>query len=42
LWKRDEGVWRIAQAMFNSIRPVGSGTSRFFTRLKNRVSREES
>src|SRR6185503_19246318 len=42
LWKRDEGVWRMAQAMFNSIRPVGSGTSRFFTRLKNRVSREES
>lgn len=39
-WKRDAGVWRIEQAMFNSIRPVGSGTSRFFTRLKNKASRE--
>jgi ketosteroid isomerase-like protein len=40
LWKLDDGVWRIAQSMFNSMRPVGSGTSRFFVRLKNKASRE--
>jgi len=36
LWKREAGVWRIAQTMFNSIRPIGSGTSRFLVRLKKR------
>jgi ketosteroid isomerase-like protein len=36
VWKRDGGVWRMAQAMFNSMRPIGSGTSRFLVRLKNR------
>jgi len=36
-WKRDpDGVWRIAQAMFNSIRPIGSGTSRFISRMSQR------
>jgi len=37
VWKLDNGVWRIAQAMFNSMRPIGSGTSRFLVRLKNRA-----
>ncbi len=36
IWKREEGSWRIAQIMFNSIRPVGSGTSRFLVRLKEK------
>jgi ketosteroid isomerase-like protein len=37
IWKRDtEGSWKISQVMFNSIRPVGSGTSRFFARLTQR------
>ena len=37
LWKRDaDGVWRIAQSMINSIRPVGSGTSRFLVRMQAR------
>jgi len=40
VWKREEGVWRIAEAMFNSIRPIGSGTSRFLVRLSNRTNRE--
>ena len=40
IWKLEGKDWRITQAMFNSIRPVGSGTSRFFVRLKNRASRE--
>ena len=34
VWKQETGVWRMSQAMFNSIRPIGSGTSRFFARLK--------
>lgn len=40
VWKCDGGVWRIAQAMFNSIRPIGSGTSRFLVGLSNRANRE--
>jgi ketosteroid isomerase-like protein len=35
IWKREpDGIWRIAQAMINSIRPVGSGTSRFLVRMQ--------
>lgn len=35
VWKRDaDGAWRIAQSMINSIRPVGSGTSRFLARMQ--------
>ena len=34
LWKQEAGVWLMSQSMFNSIRPIGSGTSRFFARLK--------
>ena len=37
LWKLEpDGEWRISQAMFNSIRPIGSGTSRFLARMKER------
>ena len=37
VWKRDpDGEWRMAQAMFNSIRPIGSGTSRFISRMSQR------
>jgi ketosteroid isomerase-like protein len=37
VWKRDpDGVWRMAQAMFNSIRPIGSGTSRFISRMSQK------
>jgi ketosteroid isomerase-like protein len=34
LWERKDGKWQIVQAMFNSTRPIGSGTSRFLARLK--------
>ena len=34
LWQKDGNDWRMAQAMINSIRPIGSGTSRFFSRIK--------
>jgi len=40
VWKRDDGAWRMTQAMFNSMRPIGSGTSRFLVRLKNRADRD--
>ena len=37
VWKRDsDDVWRVSQAMFNSIRPIGSGTSRFISRMSQR------
>jgi len=35
VWKREaDGEWRISQGMINSIRPVGSGTSRFLVRMQ--------
>jgi ketosteroid isomerase-like protein len=37
VWRREpDGVWRIAQTIWNSIRPIGSGTSRFLARLKQK------
>ena len=36
-WKREaDGNWRMFQAMFNSTRPIGSGTSRFIARMSQR------
>ena len=41
LWKREpDGIWKISQAMFNSIRPIGSGTSRFLARMNERTGRK--
>jgi len=37
VWRRDpDGAWRMAQVMFNSIRPIGSGTSRFISRMSQK------
>ena len=37
VWKLEaDGEWRIAQAMFNSVRPIGAGTSRFVARMSER------
>jgi ketosteroid isomerase-like protein len=34
-WTREpDGVWRIVFAMFNSMQPVGSGTSRFLAMIR--------
>jgi ketosteroid isomerase-like protein len=41
VWKREGSAWRMAQAMFNSMRPIGAGTSRFLVRLKNRADQRE-
>ena len=41
LWKlEDDGTWKMSQAMFNSIRPIGSGTSRFLARMAERKAAE--
>jgi ketosteroid isomerase-like protein len=37
VWKKEGTDWRIQQMMFNSIRPIGSGTSRFLVRLKKKA-----
>lgn len=36
LWTNEGGKWRVAQSMFNSIRPIGSGTIRFLALLKKK------
>ena len=34
LWRHEpDGSWKMFQRMFNSIRPIGSGTSRFLSRM---------
>jgi ketosteroid isomerase-like protein len=34
-WTREgDGIWRIVYAMFNSMQPVGSGTSRFLATIR--------
>jgi ketosteroid isomerase-like protein len=38
VWKEDSaGDWKIAQQIWNSSRPIGSGTSRFMALLKQRL-----
>ena len=35
IWRLEpDGVWRVAEHIWNSIRPIGSGTSRYLARLK--------
>lgn len=35
VWKLEpDGIWRVAETIWNSIRPIGSGTSRYLARLK--------
>ncbi len=39
IWSRcADGEWRIAQQIWNSTRPIGSGTSRFMSLLKQRMN----
>jgi ketosteroid isomerase-like protein len=38
IWKPVAGEWRIAQQIWNSTRPIGSGTSRFMNLLKQRIT----
>jgi ketosteroid isomerase-like protein len=37
VWTKEAGQWRISQSMFNSIRPIGSGTIRFLALLKKKA-----
>jgi ketosteroid isomerase-like protein len=40
VWKRQpDGSWKMWRAMWNSIRPVGSGTNRYMSRLLQKRSR---
>ena len=42
IWKlQPDGSWRIWRTMWNSIRPVGSGTSRFMSRLLQKKGRSK-
>lgn len=35
VWKLEpDGIWRVSEFIWNSIRPIGSGTSRYLARLK--------
>ena len=35
VWRHEpDGVWRVLEMIWNSIRPIGSGTSRYLARLK--------
>jgi len=35
VWRREpDGIWRVSETIWNSIRPIGSGTSRYLARLK--------
>jgi ketosteroid isomerase-like protein len=39
VWKRDSsGAWKISHMIWNSIKPVGSGTNRYMTRMLQRKS----
>ncbi len=38
VWHHDDDVWKISQAIWNSSRPIGSGTSRFMALLKERLN----
>jgi ketosteroid isomerase-like protein len=42
LWKSVAGDWRIAQQIWNSTRPIGSGTSRFMNLLKQRIGNSDT
>jgi ketosteroid isomerase-like protein len=40
IWKKQpDGAWRISHSIWNSIRPIGSGTSRFLALMKSRPSK---
>ena len=37
IWRRqDDGSWKISHNIWNSVRPIGSGTSRFLSLMKKR------
>jgi uncharacterized protein (TIGR02246 family) len=42
VWRRDpDGVWRVYHRMMNSIRPIGSGTSRFISRMSQKRNKTQ-
>jgi ketosteroid isomerase-like protein len=39
IWKRQSGVWKIWQMMWNSEKPIGSGTNRYMWRKSQKKKR---
>lgn len=40
IWKRQaDGSWKVSQEIWNSIKPVGAGTSRFMSRMIQKKAR---
>ena len=40
VWKRDtNGTWKISHQMWNSVKPIGSGTNRYMTRMLQKKNR---
>jgi ketosteroid isomerase-like protein len=40
IWKKQpDGAWKISHSIWNSIRPIGSGTSRFLALMKRRPAK---
>jgi ketosteroid isomerase-like protein len=43
IWKKQaDGTWKISHSIWNSIRPIGSGTSRFLALMKRRPAKAGS
>jgi uncharacterized protein (TIGR02246 family) len=41
VWKRDsDGIWKISQQIWNSVKPVGAGTNRYMTHLLEKKTRQ--
>jgi ketosteroid isomerase-like protein len=42
IWKRQpDGEWKVWQMMWNSMKPIGSGTNRYMSRLMQKKSRPQ-
>ena len=43
IWKKQaDGSWKISHSIWNSIRPIGSGTSRFLALMKRRTPKNDA
>jgi ketosteroid isomerase-like protein len=43
IWKKQkDGAWKISHSIWNSIRPIGSGTSRFLALMKRRPAKADA
>jgi ketosteroid isomerase-like protein len=42
VWKLLDGAWKVSHQLWNSIKPVGSGTNRYMTRMLQKKTRRSS